>query len=254
MYSEVNSGKLTRDVFVEMKIRFFRNMNRLTRAQKRNFLYHLIESSNDIQNITQADKYKLQLELYGLMLKEGLYSRKEGLPMQPITFGNILNCYLELGQAEKAAAFVEAYRSRIPEEFKKSTYYYARAKIFYHLKKYESCIQSVSRVDIKQMPYCYLARALMISAYIELKDAERALYSIDTFAHFLKANPSVTSYHRERFRGFLKYSAKFAKYLSGNDRVNPGAEYLKLKKENRNDYYGYEWLLKKAAELGSIPD
>jgi hypothetical protein len=244
MFGSVVAGEAGYEHILLMKQKFFESFDRLTRAQKRNFLYQLLDCTREMKDPNVEAALKLELELYRLMLKENLFTRKDGLPMQPTTFVNILNCYLNLNMTEEAAEFTATYRSQIPKEFKTSVYYYARAKILFQIGNYEKSIHSISKVNLKQLPFCYLARALVIMSYIELNDADRAYYSLDSFLHFLKSNPVVTEYQRERFKKFLNYSARIIKYLTTDKKQNIEPLRIKLNRENKKNCYGSDWLLK----------
>jgi hypothetical protein len=250
LYSGRGSKILTQERVVKTKEIFMQSFHRFSSAQKRNFLYELLEQIRLVENISDEQRSKFEYEIYSLMLSENLYSSGDDQRMHVITFVNITNCHIALNMIDEAERFVEMYKSKVAGEFIESAGCYGHARICFTRKRFEDSIKFASNVNLKLVPFCYLARVIIISSYFELKNVDSTLYYIDSFRHFLKTNPIVSDYHYKRFMAFLKYASVITNFLHNKDKVKLQKAVINLGKDKRIS--SYAWLVEKTNECMAI--
>lgn len=215
------------------------------------------ENKNQLDHKTLFDIYT-KLQNYCIFkINEGsvsykrilfnLYKKAMNLDVSyidPMIFSNIVTAALDLSKINWALDFIENFKHKIIPEFRTDVYLFNKAKIYFHVKKYDEALEMLNKIKYKDIFSSLYSRALVCMIFYELNETERFYYSLDAFRHYLKRNRLIPDHIREMGYNFIKFSNTLY-------RIREGKELPAKLKENikKSTVANKLWLVKKADEL-----
>ncbi len=138
---------------------------------------------------------KLQLKYETFFMINDAISREQYL--------NAVLIPVSLGKIQWAKKFAEDYKDRLPPHAREETLAYARAYIEYSQKSYGKALEEL--LKIKGGDYIYYLKIKMLQSriYFEQKDYEKLLSLIDSFKHYVTANPAMPE---ETVKRYINYN------------------------------------------------
>lgn len=130
--------------------------------------------------------------------------------IKPFQFRSTVNCYLDLGKAEKARSFMDRYGEFIPEGQRKNVLDQCNADYFFATERFDevfSIVQQVSYLDPKQV---VALKVVEIKCDIAMAQWDRLTNDLDAFRHYIKHYEEQISY-KDRLEAFLDVARKIGR-------------------------------------------
>jgi hypothetical protein len=225
-----------------------KNFGVLSRWQVSN-IYTSLERIAAILEAKDRKYSGLLFDIYKEEVKYNLYSFTEDGPMQPSFFtGAVIQAALQ-GEYSWAYNFIKEYKNRVLPEYRESRHKHALAILAFEQKDFDEALKLISRIKYEAFAFRYYLKSLQLKIYYELNMYEEALSLIDTFRHFLSSTKSLPQFRKDRYLGFIRYTALLLRAKEKEQELNlPG---LKSEIENENMLVEKKWLMEKAeAQIG----
>lgn len=223
------------------------NRNNLSRWQ----LFSIYGSLERITALLEAKDKKysgLLFEVYKDELKYNIYSFVDDGPMQPGFFSGVVIQAAAQGEYKWALEFIKKYKNRVLPQYRESRHKHALALLAFEQGDFEKALKLISRIKYEAFAFRYYLKTLQLKIFYELGMYEEALMLIDTYRHFLKNTTSLPQFRKNRYSGFIKYTAQL---LRAKDQKGDYAPWeLKIEIEQETMLVEKQWLIKKADELG----
>jgi len=237
------------DYYFDMKKLIFNNLSRFT-ADERYNLYLILENlCISKSEHGRGDFYQECMDVYERMLtdKDNILAGRGYMQMN--LFRNIFLTAVILKRHEWAGKFLNDYIQHIEPAQRQDMLNFTRAVLCFEKGDFNTALECASRINFKFFVFKFDSRILMLKAYYELQEIEPAFSLVDSFAHFVAKNKSVSEVDKTRFGRFLKF---YKKLLQLSDKED-GFEVEKLKKAilKAPAVINRKWLLEKAEKLNS---
>lgn len=155
------------------------------------------------------------------------------------TYLNVVNNALKLKEYDWTHDFIERYTHQLEEDIKENTEYFARARLGYELKDYNTAMPLLVQVDFKHPVYNILAKTLLLKIYYELDEFDALDSQVDSMTTYIRRK-ELSDLHRNNFNSV----ARLTRQLS---RLNPfdkkKKEALRKRIEETSPLTEKKWLL-----------
>ncbi|MEM1356568.1 MAG: hypothetical protein AAGF89_00110 [Bacteroidota bacterium] len=182
-------------------------------------------------------------EWYRLGLEKDVIS-EDGL-MTRATYLNVVNNALKLKEYDWTHNFIEQYTHQLEEDIRENTEYFARARLGYELKDYNTAMPLLVQVDFKHPVYNILAKTLLLKIYYELDEFDALDSQVDSMTTYIRRK-ELSDLHRNNFNSV----ARLTRQLS---RLNPldkqKKEVLRKRIEETSPLTEKKWLLEQLGKL-----
>lgn len=194
---------------------FEQHQSRLPRPEARSLLMMAI--NHGIRRINEGNRVALHntLDFYLLGLEKRLLQDENGT-LSKYTYNNVLMNFLALEEWEKAAEFLEEYRSQLPDKVEENTYRYNLA--IYHFRRgdFDTTLELLRNVNFPDTMYNLEARKMLLKIYFE-KGASDALEStIENLLTWLRRHGEI-GYHREMYRNLARFTGQLLRLSPGDE-------------------------------------
>jgi hypothetical protein len=178
------------------------------------------------------------LNLYREALERGLLF--ENNLLQKFTYNNILRLACIAGEWDWAKAFLEQYRSFLPEEERENTYRFNLASWHYLAGEYVRVPALLQTFEFADRDTQLNARQMLLRSFFELQEWQALDSLLRSFYSFLRRRHDI-GYQRLAYLNLIKYTRKI---MSGQRSPRKAA---KLAERIRAEQYvtEREWLLEK---------
>ncbi len=194
--------------------------------------------------LPDTDVTKLDFEIVMQMLDLGLLTDKETISAE--WFVNVFLKAIRAGEIRYAGEFVEGYKEMLSPGERDNLVTYAYAELEMTKNNFDKALQFMAKTKFNNVWEKLRAYHMYVKIHFEKNDSESFYYTIDSFKHLLKNEPSVNEYVKNLYENFLKYSAILLKIKNGED----DTPILDLKKRmEKEDIIGNRWLFAKLEEL-----
>lgn len=216
------------------------HQGRLLREEASGLLFMAINQG--IRRINQGDRAALShtLDFYLLGLEKQLLQNENGV-LSKYTYNNVLMNFLALEEWEKAAEFLEAYRTQLAEKEEENTYRYNLAIYHFRRGNFDKTLELLRNVNFSDAMYNLESRKMLLKIYFE-QDAYDALEStLENLLNWLRRHGEI-GYHREMYRNLARFTGRLLR-LAPHDQEGR----KKLEKKIRDTPLVAEraWLLEK---------
>jgi hypothetical protein len=191
-----------------------------------------------IKKINRGDR-QFEREVLGIY-KIGLENRLlfENNQLSPYTYKNAMMAALKVGEMGWASQLLDDYKPFLASNDREMIYKYNKALYFFRNNDYNSAMQLLQTVNLKEVLFNLDARRLLARIYFELKENTALDSLIDNSKIYLHRQKDI-GYHREMYLNFFKILENLLKIDPKNRDILRGPiEATKYLAER-------EWLLEK---------
>jgi hypothetical protein len=137
--------------------------------------------------------------------KIGLENRLlfENNQLSPYTYKNAMMAALKVGEMAWASQFLDDYKPFLASNDREMIYKYNKALYFFRNNDYNSAMQLLQTVNLKEVLFNLDARRLLARIYFELKENAALDSLIDNSKIYLHRQKDI-GYHREMYLNFFK--------------------------------------------------
>ena len=199
-----------------------------------------------IHNTLKSEFHNETFDLYKKIITEGIYKFDKITLIGDTVFVNVVQSGLLVKEYNWVEEFINKYFNELAETDRLTTFNLCYALYYFKLKKYESALECLSKMDRKKIYFNIKINSLTLQIYYEMNHYENAFSVIDTYKHFLKDNKKITPHEKVRENNFANDVSNLLKIKSGTKNINK-AEF-NFHKDTRNTSY-VRWLLEKSEEL-----
>jgi hypothetical protein len=156
-----------------------------------------------IKKINRGDR-QFEREVLGIY-KIGLENRLlfENNQLSPYTYKNAMMAALKVGEMAWASQFLDDYKPFLASNDREMIYKYNKALYFFRNNDYNSAMQLLQTVNLKEVLFNLDARRLLARIYFELKENTALDSLIDNSKIYLHRQKDI-GYHREMYLNFFK--------------------------------------------------
>lgn len=190
-----------------------------------------------------------------IYLAKGLNLYKEGLTQKHLitnneisrtTYSNIVALGLKQQDYEWVYAFIENYKSFLPQKYQESVHAFCLARYNYELKAYDQTIQLLSTIEYPDIVSGLVAKTILLKVYFEkgeFKLLDAHLFAMDIYLR----RKQVIGYHKRNYRKILMFTKQLMR-INFYDR----SKVMKLKTEIEaaEGITEKKWLLAQVEKLG----
>ena len=133
--------------------------------------------------------------------------------LSPWDFKNVCSIALKLGEYDWTGQFISGNEHRIAAEFRGSAIAYNRANLYFHQKRFDLALRSLSQVEYSDVFYALDTRRIMLIIYYERGDAEAFFSLITSFRAYLARNKAVSQQHQQSYKNFIDWAARLFRLL-----------------------------------------
>jgi len=155
------------------------------------------------------------LDLYRVGLSQDAFSENGFLSRW--TYKNIVTAGLMLEKFEWVEGFIYEYESKLERKYRKDSFAYNLACLFYGKKQYDKAISQLQQVKFDDVFLNLNARNLLLKIYLELKEYEALDAHLNSFEIFIKRK-KITNPHRANYLNVIKLSRKIIQ-LNPHDKI-----------------------------------
>jgi len=130
------------------------------------------------------------------------------------TYLNVISIALKLQEFNWATDFIDNFTHQLEEEDRANTERFARARLGYEQKDYDTIMPLLVQVDFKHPVYNLLAKTLLLKIYYELDEYDALDSQIDSMTTYIRRK-ELSDLHRDNFNNV----ARLTRQLS---RIGPG--------------------------------
>ncbi len=226
------------------------NINKLSRAEKYNLMVNFGTcTSQKMDTISRKRFMKELFEVYKTRLTNNLYAFSDTQHMSLIFFSSIMKMALTLGELWWLEKFGEENISKLDPKHCDNMKSLLNTYILFSRKLFDKALEELSKVQFELFTLKYDVKNLMLQIYYELGDIEPAIYSIDSYRHFLTENKAVSDYFRQANLKFLNIVSDLIKAKLDDTHILPD----ELKKSiDEYEFFQGSWLREKAAEIQGL--
>ncbi len=163
---------------------------------------HCIRQNNKKENTVFLrelfDLYQVGLE-QDAFLENGFLSRW--------TYKNIVTAGLMLEEFEWVEGFIYEYESKLERKYRKDSFAYNLACLFYGKKQYGKAISQLQEVRFDDVFLNLNARNLLLKIYLELEEYEALESHLNSFEIFIRRK-KIANPHRANYLNTIKLSRK----------------------------------------------
>jgi len=145
------------------------------------------------------DLYKkgLQLDIY--YIENGIIPR--------FMYKNIVTAGLIEKDFEWVETFIYAYKEKLEEKYRESTFVYNLANMYYYKLEYDKAMELLREMVFDDVLNDLAARCILLKIYYELNEHEALTSFLDAFKNFIYRHKEI-SYHKNNYLNLIKYTRR----------------------------------------------
>lgn len=177
---------------------------------------HLMLAINHcIRRINQGQRQFLQevMTFYELGLENTWLLDERGF-LTKYTYNNVLLTIIALQDWHKAEAFLEQYRTQLPQNERESIYHYNKAVLLFRKGDYDGAQSILRSLAFADPMYNLEARRMLLRIYFENNEFDALESLLDNLMTWLRRHGEI-GYHREMYRNLARFVGKLLKIPRG---------------------------------------
>lgn len=159
--------------------------------------------------------------------------------MSRFTYTNIVFTGLQTGDFNGVASFIKDYESFLPENFRKSTVAFNKARYHYFLKEYKLALQYLTDYEYNDVLQNLAVKNMQLKIYVETREWEVLDSFLNTFSVFLHRQKGL-GYHQLNYKNTIKYARRLPEILLSNKRRK---KEFQAEIENERNITDKEWFM-----------
>lgn len=185
----------------EMKL----HLNKFTHTEIRGIYLLAINFCIRQMNTGRSEFVEEVLELYqdglagGHLLERGEVSR--------FTYGNVVVMGMKLKRFVWVEQFIEEYRPKLPQPFRRSVYQYQMARLRYEQNRYPEAMRLLASFDSSDPLMNLDAKFTLLKIYVEQKEYDALDSLLESMRIYLQRK-EVMGYHKEYYSQIIRLTKK----------------------------------------------
>ncbi len=124
--------------------------------------------------------------------------------ISPFTYNNVLNSALLVDEWDWAAAFLEKFKSYLPEAGQENTYHFNLANLFFRKKEYDKAMELLRQVEFRDKLHNLDARRMLLRMYFESGDYDALESLLDSFEAYIRRQKDL-GYHSSNYLNLIRF-------------------------------------------------
>ncbi len=180
-------------------------------------------------NLGQSGSYHQALQLYQLLLEQGVLLRNGHLSQW--TFKNITTTGLRSGAFEWTEHFLQKYKHTLPETERENAFTFNYAVLCYEKKDYATALQTLQNVEFTDFTYHLGAKIIQIKCFYLLQEYYALFALIEATQQLIRRNKSLSDFGKKANLNFLKWIKQI-----GNWTQNEHLHKQSVRQSKRRDF------------------
>ncbi|MFN8281831.1 MAG: hypothetical protein U0U67_01350 [Chitinophagales bacterium] len=155
------------------------------------------------------------------------------------TFTNIVFTGLQSEDFDGVYSFIKTHEKYLPENFKKSTIGFNKARYYYFLKEYKKSLQYLTDYEYNDVLQNLAVKNMQLKIYVETQEWEILDAFLNTFSVFLHRQKGL-GYHQLNYKNTIKYARRLAEVNASSKKIKNA---LSAEIESENNILDKEWFL-----------
>ena len=185
--------------------------------------------------------FRTLFELYKEGIENGILLMENG-EINPMTFRNIVNTGLRIGEAAYIAVFLEKYKPLLPRAVRRNYYEHALARYYFATSDFENATKLFLHLNYGELPLQLDAKMVLIKIYYETDNYDALDKHLSSFQQFLHRKRASLSYHQANYKNIIAFAKRLI-HLNQNDKKS--VECLRNDIQRTSPLTEKEWLLAK---------
>lgn len=135
--------------------------------------------------------------------------------MTRATYLNIVANAIKLSEYSWAASFIEEYTDQLEEDIRENTESFARARLAYEQKDYDTGMPLLAQVDFKHPVYNILAKTLQLKIYCEIDEYDAMESQLDSMTTYLRRK-TLSDLHKDNFGNIVRFVRRISRLAQGD--------------------------------------
>lgn len=135
--------------------------------------------------------------------------------MTRATYLNIVANAIKLEEYLWAASFIERNTSQLEEDIRENTESFARARLAYEQKDYDTGMPLLAQVDFKHPVYNILAKTLQLKIYYEIDEYDAMDSQLDSMTTYLRRK-TLSDLHKDNFGNIVRFVRRISRLTPGD--------------------------------------
>lgn len=171
-----------------------------------------------IKQLNSGNKLFAQ-KLYSIY-KSGLQNKVfiENENISRFTFTNIVFTGLQTGDFDGVFSFIKNHEKYLPENFRKSTVGFNKARYHYFLKEYKKSLQYLTDYEYNDILQNLAVKNMQLKIYVETQEWEILDAFLNTFSVFLHRQKGL-GYHQLNYKNTIKYARRLAEVSASSKKI-----------------------------------
>ncbi len=134
------------------------------------------------------------------------------------TFTNVVFTGLQTGDYDGVLSFINNYEQYLPENFKRSTIGFNKARYHYFLKEYKKALQYLTDYEYNDILQNLAVKNMQLKIYVETKEWETLESFLSTFSVFLHRQKGL-GYHQLNYKNTIKYAKRIQEIMLSTKKI-----------------------------------
>lgn len=134
------------------------------------------------------------------------------------TFTNIVFTGLQTGDFAGVLSFIHLHEKYLPENFRKSTIGFNKARYHYFLKEYKTALQYLTDYEYNDILQNLAVKNMQLKIYVETQEWETLDSFLNTFSVFLHRQKGL-GYHQLNYKNTIKFARRLAEVHSSSKKI-----------------------------------
>lgn len=155
------------------------------------------------------------------------------------TYLNIITIGLRLQEYDWIQRFIDTHTNQLEDDIRENTESFARARLAYEQKDYNTGMPLLAQVDFKHPVYNIMAKTLQLKIYYEIDEYDAMDSQLDSMTTYLRRK-TLSDLHKDNFGNIVRFVRRVSRLAPGDRKKK--AE-LREQIENATPLTEKKWLL-----------
>lgn len=155
------------------------------------------------------------------------------------TYLNIITIGLRLQEYDWISRFIDTHTDQLEDDIRENTESFARARLAYEQKDYDTGMPLLAQVDFKHPVYNIMAKTLQLKIYYEIDEYDAMDSQLDSMTTYLRRK-TLSDLHKDNFGNIVRFVRRISRLKPGDRKKK--AE-LKEQIEKATPLTEKKWLL-----------
>ena len=131
------------------------------------------------------------------------------------TYLNIVTHAIKLEEYDWATDFIEQHTDQLEDDIRENTESFARARLAYEQKDYDTGMPLLAQVDFKHPVYNIMAKTLQLKIYYEIDEYDAMDSQLDSMTTYLRRK-TLSDLHKDNFGNIVRFVRRISRMKPGD--------------------------------------